>query len=493
MSAEVHGYLGRRYRAMASSLGLLLMLGAVILLTPLTALLFWPGEASVAPAFLLPALVMAATGAVTWRVLRQRESVVLVRHEGAVIVLLSWVLFTLFSAWPLMAASGLDFTQAVFESVSGWTTTGLSVMDVTVESHVVLLWRSIMQLVGGAGLAIIMISAIATPGGLAVSTAEGRDQLVPHVRRSAKLVLTIYSGYAVLGVLALRIAGMTWFDSINHAFAAISTGGFSTRFDSIGYWDSTSVESVTIALMILGNINFVTMWALIQRKLRAFLRNGEIRLQLFLLPLASALLLLLTTWGLYTSLGRSVRVAVFQAVTALTTTGFSTVTYGDWNSAGILIMILLMLIGGGSCSTAGGIKQYRVYLLWRNLFWELRRSRMPRNAVMENAVWVGDRQTFIRDAHIRQIGAFLFLYLLTMVLGTAVLTAYGYGLGESAFEFASSLGTVGLSIGITSASAPPGVLWTETLGMFLGRLEFFAVFLGIAKLLRDGGRIFRRS
>jgi trk system potassium uptake protein len=489
----MRGYLGQRYRAMLSSVGLLLVLGAGIMLTPLSALLFWPGESTVSQAFLLPSLVMAAVGTAAWRFLRPETRVILSVQEGGIIVLLSWILFILFSAWPLMAASGLNFTQAVFESVSGWTTTGLSVMDVEAESHVILLWRSIMQLAGGAGLAIIMISAIATPSGLAVSTAEGRDQLVPHVRQSAKLVLTIYSSYAAIGILALRIAGMGWFDAVNHAFAAISTGGFSTRYDSIGYWDSTSIESVTIALMILGNINFVTMWSLIRGKLRAFMRNGEIRLQFLLLPLSSALLLLLTTWGLYSTFGRSVRVAVFQAVTALTTTGFSTVTYEAWNSSGILIMIVLMLIGGGSCSTAGGIKQYRVYLLWKSLFWELRRGMLPQTAVMENAVWVGDRQTFIRDTHVRQICTFLFLYLLTMVLGTAILTAYGYGLPESAFEFASSLGTVGLSIGITSASAPAGVLWTETLGMFLGRLEFFVVFLGVVKLLRDAGSIFRRS
>jgi trk system potassium uptake protein len=485
--------LSLRYRSMLSDVGLFLVLGAGIMLTPLSALLAWPGESLQARAFLLPSLVMAVTGAAAWRWLRPKTRVVLSVQEGGIIVLLSWMLFILFSAWPLMAASGLNFTQAVFESVSGWTTTGLSVMDVASESHVILLWRSIMQLAGGAGLAIIMVSALATPSGLAVSTAEGRDQLVPNVRRSAKLVLQIYSGYAVLGILALRIAGMNWFDAVNHAFAAISTGGFSTRYDSIGYWDSTSIESVTMALMILGNINFVTMWSLISGKFRAFMRNGEIRLQFLVLPLSSALLLLLTTWKLYPTLGRSARVAAFQAVTALTTTGFSTVTYEAWNSSGMLIMILLMLIGGGSCSTAGGIKQYRVYVLWKNLWWEIRRGLLPKSTVMENAVWVGDRPTFMKDMHLRQISAFLFLYLLTMTLGTAILTAYGYGLQESAFEFASSLGTVGLSIGITSASAPSGVLWTETLGMILGRLEFFVIFLGIAKLLRDGVSLLRRK
>jgi trk system potassium uptake protein TrkH len=136
-----------------------------------------------------------------------------------------------------MAIGGLNFTQAVFESTSGWTTTGLSVVDVSVAPRLVLLYRSLMQLAGGAGLAVIMLSALAGPAGTGLSAAEGRaDQLVPNVRRSAKLVVTIYSGYVIFGGVALNLAGMGWFDALNHAFAAISTGGFSTRAESIGSW-----------------------------------------------------------------------------------------------------------------------------------------------------------------------------------------------------------------------------------------------------------------
>lgn len=150
-----------------------------------------------------------------------------------------------------MIAQKLNFTQALFESVSGWTTTGLSVVDVTQCSRLILLWRSIMQLAGGAGLAIIMLAAIVGPVGPALSIAEGRtDQLVPHVRKSAKMVLLIYAGYAAVGILAYHLAGLPLFDSINHSFAAISTGGFSTQPESIGHWDSVLVEAVTLPLMI---------------------------------------------------------------------------------------------------------------------------------------------------------------------------------------------------------------------------------------------------
>ena len=295
----------------------------------------------------------------------------------------------------------------------------------------------------------------------------------------------IYGGYVLVGVPALRLAGMSWFDAVNHAFAAISTGGFSTRAESIGYWNSPAVEAVTMPLMVLGNLSFLTAWVLLQGKFRAAGRDGEVRLMGLLLPLCAALLFLLTTRGLYPTLGKSARVAIFETVTALTTTGFSTVGYGNWNSFGWAVLIVLMLIGGGTCSTAGGIKQYRVHLLWRSLVWDLRRALLPQTAVTAEPVWQSDRQVFVSDARLRRVGTFLFLYLLTFVAGSAVLAAHGYGLKQSLFEYASAVGTVGLSVGVTSPSAPPAVLWAEAIGMLLGRLEFFVVLTSAAKLARD--------
>ncbi|MFO7907545.1 MAG: TrkH family potassium uptake protein [Pirellulaceae bacterium] len=436
---------------------------------------------------------MGGLGLAAWRLLRPTDHVVLSVQEGGVIVLLSWVIVCLFSAWPFMTGMGLNFTQAVFESVSGWTTTGLSVVDVTQASHVILLWRSIMQLSGGAGLAIIMLSAITGPTGPALSVAEGREQLVPHVRQSAKLVIMIYSGYMIAGTTALHLAGMQWFDAVNHAFAALSTGGFSTRVESIGYWDSVAVEAVTVPLMILGNLSFITGWLMLRGKFRAVGRNGEIRLAFVMLPLCAILLFLLTASGLYPTLGKSVRVAIFETVTALTTTGFSTVGYAAWNSFGWGVLMVLMLVGGGTCSTAGGIKQYRIYLLWKSVVWELRRSVLPRSAVTENSVWEAERKVFVNDTRLRQIGTFVFLYLLTFVIGSAILAAHGYGLKESLFEYASAVGTVGLSVGVTSASAPAAVLWAEIVGMLLGRLEFFVIFVSAAKLLRDAGHMISKA
>jgi len=486
-----------QYRAILAAVGQILVLAGILLLTPLLGLVAWPHEASYTWAFVAPALLLAVCGIVLWRFARPRQEVVLRVQEGGVIVFVSWVLVCLASAVPFMVALRLTFTQAFFESVSGWTTTGLSVVDVTKAPHVILLWRSIMQLAGGAGLAIIMLSAIAGPTGPGFTHAEGRtDQLVPHVRRSARLVLCIYVGYALVGTAAYWLAGMNAFDAMNHAFAAVSTGGFSTRPESIGYWDSPTIEAVTLPLMILGNLNFLTAWLLLRGKLRAVARNGEVRLFAALVPLAALTFFLFVCRGLYPTVGKAIRVAVFESVTALTTTGFSTTAYvGDvnWGALGFLVLIVFMLIGGGTCSTAGGIKQYRVYLLFKALLWELRRPFLPRTAVTEDFVWQGESKDYIQDSRIRQAATFIFLYLATYVLGVTVLAAHGFSLRDSLFEFASALGTVGLSVGVTSADAPGLVLWTETVGMFLGRLEFFVIFTAMAKLALDVPHILRKG
>jgi len=487
-------HLIQRYGAILSSVGAVLLLCGGVMAVPLAVLPVHPEEAANAPAFVLPAGCLALLGILLRRRFASAPEATLSVQEGGIIVVVGWTLAVLFSAWPFMRISGLSFSAAVFESMSGWTTTGLSVLDVTGAGPMILLWRSVMQLAGGAGLAILMMSAIVGPTGVGVPSAEGRgDQLVPHVRRSARLVLAIYACYAAAGSLAYWIVGMSPFDAVNHAFAAVSTGGFSTRAESIGHWNSLAIEAVTVALMLLGNLSFVTAWFLWRGELRAVARNGEVRLLAVLIPLSAAAAFLFTCQALYPRLEKSLRVAVFETVSALTTTGFSTVPYGNWNPFGVMLLVVLMLIGGGTCSTAGGIKQFRVHLLWKLLVWEIRRSLMPRTAVLERPVWEGNRRVFVQDARVRQLAVFVFLYMATYLAGALVLCGCGYGLGDSLFEFASALGTVGLSVGVTSARMPAAALWSETAAMFLGRLEFLVVIVGLLKLVRDGRQAFVRK
>ncbi|MEM8829206.1 MAG: TrkH family potassium uptake protein [Cyanobacteria bacterium P01_G01_bin.19] len=475
----------QKYRVIFSYTGLICVIAGFTILCPLVALIVYPQEIDRAYGFLFPGLVLMLGGLFWARKFKDDQNGLNIR-DGAVIVVLSWIIVIAFGTIPFLTISDLNFTQAVFESTSGWTTTGLSVIDVTQASPLILLYRSTIQLVGGAGFAIVALSAIAAPAGVSLATAEGRsEQLVPNVKRSAKLVLSIYTAYVAIGIVALKLAGMNWFDAVNHAFAALSTGGFSTRVASIGYWDSPVIETVTIVLMLLGTLNFLTSYLLLTGKFSAVIRNSEIKLQAIVVPLFVLILIFGVTNKLDLTFIKSLRVAIFETVTALSTSGFSTVSYTNWNSIGWLVLIILMLIGGGTGATAGGIKQYRIYALYRGVVWEVRRQLLPRDAVTEPDIWQGETQQFLSDRALRQISMFVWLYLAVYLAGSGIICAYGYSLAESLFEYASALSTVGLSIGITSPDAPPGILWTEIIGMFLGRLEFFSVFVGLIRIYRD--------
>lgn len=479
-------FLRQRYRAIFGYTGLVCWIAGLGIVSPLLALIFYPEEWVLAGGFLLPGGLLFALGWIAWRWLTPRSGYSLTLQEGAVIVVLAWLLVIGFGTVPFSWISGLTLTQAFFESTSGWTTTGLSVVDVTQAPRLILLFRSITELYGGAGLAIITLSAIAGPSGSGLSSAEGRsEQLAPHVRRSAKLVLSIYFGYVVLGIVGLRIAGMNWFDAVNHAFAALSTGGFSTQVDSIGYWNSPPIEIVTWVLMLLGSLNFVISYLILRGKWSSLWRDGQMRIQAVLISISAFIILVGVTGTRYDSLGKSIRVALFEPISALTTTGFSTVGYGDWSGLGWLILILLMLIGGGSGSTAGGIKQLRIYILYRSLVWEIHHMLMPDRLVSEPRIWQTNARRFVKDAQVRQTALFVFLYLVTYSLICLIISSHGFSLAESLFETASAMSTVGLSVGVTAPDAPSTLLWTEIVAMFLGRLEFLTVFIGLIRIVRD--------
>jgi trk system potassium uptake protein TrkH len=332
-----------------------------------------------------------------------------------------------------------------------------------------------------------MLSAIVGPHGLGLYNAEGRsDKLMPNVRKSTKLIMTIYSGYVVAGVILYVLFGMPWFDSVNHSMAALSTGGFSIKPGSIGDYNNLGIELVTIVLMFLGTINFTAHYVLLKGEIKNFFKIGEIKFMFFLVAVITPIISFLSLSKIYGSLSESIRVGSFEVITALSTTGFSIVDgYNNWEGFSVFILIILMIIGGGAGSTAGGIKQYRVYVMFKSLIWNIRQYLLPRNIVRENAIYRPEGEYYLKKNHIIEISNFITLYLFIYAIGVLIFLLYGYPLQDSMFEFASSLGTVGLSIGITSPDAPVVILWTQTIGMILGRLEFFVIFYSILKIIND--------
>lgn len=478
-------YLGERYRSLGGYAGALFCLIGLIIVIPAGLALVFPAERGMVMGFLWPGLALTFLGTLLRVTLRPKQNDTLSTTEGAVIVVVAWGAAIITGAVPFYWA-GLSLTHAVFESTSGWTTTGLSVVDVSGGAPLLLFFRSLMQLAGGAGLAILMLSSMSGPAGVGLSTAEGRtDQLVPQVRQSARLVLKLYSLYALFGVVALKLAGMDWLDAVNHTFCAVSTGGFSTRADSIGFWNSPAIEAVLIVLMLLGTTNFLTVYAIRHGRFSAVIRNGELRVMSIMLPLSIIILFFGATFSGYKNTSEQVRAAIFQTVSALSTTGYATVSFSDWNSLALMTIMILMLIGGGTGSTAGGIKQHRIYLLAKGLKKECAEVFFSSKVVSEEVFWLGSQRRFLAGRDLRKAGLYIALYLFTWLAGGCAISAFGHPVADSLFEFASALGTVGLSMGVTTAAAPAGQLWVEIVGMLLGRLEFFVIFWGIIKIGND--------
>ena len=270
-----------RYFLISKYTGIIIMFAGGAILSPLLFLMAYPEEAFLAPHFLLAAglSILAGFGLFFYGNKHQEEDVELSLNEGSIIVIFSWLGAIFFSAIPFITILDMSWSHSIFEVVSGWTTTGLSLVDVTTAPKLILIWRSIMQFFGGAGLAVIALSSLLPVHGMGLYMAEARsDKLLPHVKRSTMMIMKIYTFYTAAGVFLYYISGMPLFDSINHSMAAISTGGFSTQPDSIGHYNSLSIEVVTIVLMFLGTINFATHYTLLKGKIKIFFKNAEIRL-----------------------------------------------------------------------------------------------------------------------------------------------------------------------------------------------------------------------
>lgn len=238
--------------------------------------------------------------------------------------------------------------------------------------------------------------------------------------------------------------------------------------------------------MILGNINFLAHLFLIRGKLHNFFQYCEIRFSFVIIALITPVVGVLLAYALNLTLPEALRTALFQVVSALTTTGFQTVdSFIRLTSSVLLMMIVLQLIGGGMGSTAGGIKQYRVYVLCKGIYWNMERLLLSKNVIRSHKISRVDRKEAISSTEISRTALYVLLYLSIFVLGSFILCCYGHSLEYSMFEFSSALGTVGLSAGIMTYDATSLVLWTGTIGMFIGRLEIYVVLLAGVRIGRD--------
>lgn len=450
--------------------GKMMILEGGILLTPLFVLPFYRDDMIYAWQFFLPAMSSILLGiAVCYGKKRKWTS--------SQLVVFAWMYGFFLAAIPFYLYGNLTFVQAVFESVSGFTTTGLSVLNVEETPRIFLFYRGFLQYVGGLGFVLMMLLFIQEKDSVSLFQAEGHpDKLMPNIGKTAKVIGLMYVFFLFVGTVLYTIFGMPLFDSLIHTMCALSTGGFSNRLDSIGAYHSLPIEWITIFLMLIGTTNFSLLLLLIKGRIREFLRASEIRfltgLTLIAVPLMSFFLIQQGR-----GIGEGMELSFFNAFSALSTTGYSTCSYANWPQTALALMILLMLVGGGIGSTAGGIKLGRVCKLIKNLVRNIRKKMIPDRTVTLAYYHRGTEKELLDAASVEEASTYAQTYLILFVTGTIALTYFsGSTLLEGAFEFASSLGTVGLSIGITGIDAPAVCLLIEIAGMILGRLEIF-VFL----------------
>lgn len=469
------------YNDKASVYGKLMILIGIIIMFSLIILPFYPQEIKYASSFLIPGLFSCVLGLLICMVSSKREVIAKKdKYASMLTVVFTWVYGFCLGASPFVLEGFLNPVQGLFEAVSGFTTTGLSVMDVTKVPQIYLFYRGFMQFVGGLGFVFMMIIFIQGRQSMDLYSAEGHpDKLMPNLGRTARTIFAMYSAFLGLGTLAYVVFGMPLFDSIIHTMCALSTGGFSTQADSIGAYQSIPIEAVTILLMLIGTTNFAVVLLLVRGKLKQAAKVTEVRFMGILLAVFVPLLAVVLFFKTYTGLGESLRISLFNVVSALSTSGFSTSSYTEWPETAMGIMILLMLVGGGIGSTAGGIKMIRVYLSLRGLSHNLHRKAGAPRQVSIMHYYRAQGKTDINDGLLFEAMHYVGTYMIIFLLGSfGLMWVNDCSMSAAFFEFASALGTVGLSVGMTGPQTPAPALLIEIMGMILGRLEIFTVLIG---------------
>lgn len=450
--------------------GKMMVLEGMILLVPLIVLPFYPGEAGLSVIFLIPACLSVMAGLLVCRLGKQIGN-------SSRLVVFSWFYGILLAAVPFLLYGDVTPVQALFESVSGFTTTGLSVLDVEKLPHIFLFYRAFLQYVGGLGFIMTMLLFVQEKDSAVLYQAEGHpDRLMPGIGKTAKVIGTMYGFFLLIGTLCYTIFGMPFFDSVVHTMCALSTGGFSNRMDSIGYYHSLPIECITVILMLIGTTNFSLLLLLFKGRVKDFFKASEIRflgvIVFVTIPILSGFLV---AGG--KTIGEGLHLSIFNAFSALSTTGYATGSFSDWSECALAVMILLMVIGGGLGSTAGGIKLARVCILLKNLVRNIRKKMVPDRTVLLTYYHRGTEKELLENEQIEEASTYAGCYLIIYVFGTVLFTFFsGCTLVQGAFEFASSLGTVGLSIGVTNPDTSSICLFIEIIGMILGRLEIFVIF-----------------
>lgn len=405
-------------------------------------------------------------------------------REGFVAVVSSWIVAALFGALPFVLAGVFGPVDAIFESMSGFTTTGASVLIDFDQEHGIMFWRSLTHWYGGMGIVVLVIALLPSVGGGAIrlfaAEAPGPtpERLTPRLKDTAKHLWLIYVGLSVVETAVLMAVGLGPFDAVTHTFGTMATGGFSPEAASIGAFNSWSVELVIVVFMVLAGGNFALYFAFLSGRRWAIFRDPEFRLYLGILVVgtilvAASLIIAKSHFGFT----HAFREAMFQVVSIQTTTGYVTADFDGWNSFAKTLLVLLMFVGGCAGSTAGGMKVARFLVLSKDANRVLAQAVHPRAVI---PLKVGRR--VVPETVIAGVLGFFFLYLVVFACGTLLLAISNVSLVTSASAVAATLNNVGPGLELVGATlnyapiAPFGKVVLIAM-MLLGRLELLAVML----------------
>ncbi len=435
-------------------------------------------------ALLTPSVIAFIIGGFAWYK-TSKASKSLGKREGYLIVALVWVVFSLFGALPFVIGGYIpSFTDAFFETMSGFTTTGASILtDIEALPKGLLFWRSITQWMGGMGMIVMSLAVLPMLGigGMELFVAEvpgpTADKLHPRVRQTAKRLWGIYAAFTLAEVILLMFGGMNLFDAVNHAFTTMATGGYSTKQASIA-GESAYIQYVITLFMFIAGVNFSLSYYALKFKFKKVISNEEFRAYLgFVLIFTIALTTIVFIRNYDGGFEKAFRDSIFQVVSIITTTGYVTADYLGWGPLAIALIFTMMFLGGSAGSTGGGIKIVRILILFKNSFLEFKRLLHP-NAIIP----VRLNHRAVDQKIVTNVLAFIVFYILTFAAGTIIMSALGMDLDSAMGAVIASLGNIGPGIGSVGpvenfAHIHPVGKWVLSFLMMMGRLELFTVMI----------------
>lgn len=436
-------------------------------------------------ALLLSGVITSLIGLFAYIFTKDKGKSSLKKRDGYLVVTFGWLGMTFFGTLPYIISGEIPiFADAFFETMSGFTTTGASILnDIESVGKGILMWRSLTQWIGGMGIIVLTVAILPLLGigGMQLFVAEAPgvtpDKLKPRITDTAKRLWLIYLSLTVLEAILLKIGGMNYFDSINHALTTMATGGFSTKQDSVAYFASPFIQYVIIIFMFLAGTNFTMIYFGLHGKLKKVLANEEFRFYLGFTVGFAVLITAVVYIVTNDTFESSFRQSLFQLVSIVTTTGFVTADYTAWAPLVSVIFFMLMFVGASTGSTAGGVKVVRHIILLKNSVLELRRQIHPAAVlpVRLNKKAVPSEITF-------NIMAFMIIYFMVFAFGSILISSLGYDFNTSVGAVATCLGNIGPGFGKVGpmdnfAFISGAGKWILSFLMLLGRLELFTVLI----------------